>query len=486
MGYNIELCKTGKRENSTAQAPAGTVVNASLKNGVSVLSPEFYLNTGDDTFNYIKFNGRGYWVRDKIWERQSLMRAVCEVDVLGSWKSSILGTTAYVVHSASNYNINLKDSRLMTHADSVISTWQGDDILIFDYENGKYITGVIGKPNRQSPSGMTCVYALDADAASALAVAFNEGDAIQQITMQFGSAFNSLIFCRWVPLSVPEGEDATISLADYNTGITGTFIAQRYIQTTMQVLIPWYSSDFRRVEPYSYGYLFLPYVGVVSLELSNLTGMDSMLVRVTADTYTGDIVYKIGSETNPLAVYSGNCAVEIPINSYQRDWKGVVQSGVNTLVNVAGTALQAGMAAVSAGIGAGAAGAAGGTGGMSSGQAAGLAGASRAAGGFGGVVGGIADTAMSYFTFNTGSKGGFSGGCGSGLGLKPQCVVVTHKTSQEPSAMASVMGRPCGKTLRIGDLTGFVQTSGFRVSGNMTKTEKEIIDAYMDRGVYIE
>lgn len=483
MGYNIELCTTAKRENSTAQAPAGTSVNALLKNGVSVLSPEFYINTGDDTFNYIKFNGRGYWVRDKVWERQSLLHISCEVDALGSWKSNILAASAYVVHSSSNYNVNINDSRLMTHADSVISTWTGDEALIFDYENGKYIVGVIGKPNRPSPSGMTCVYALDADTASALGVAFNEGDAIEQVTMQFGSAFNALIFCRWVPLRVPEGEDATISLADYNTGITGTFIAQRYIQTTMQVLIPWYSSDFRRVEPYSYGYLFLPYVGVVSLELSNLTGTDSLLVRVTADTYTGDIVYKIGSESNPLAVYSGNCAVEIPINSYQRDWKGVVQSGVNTLINVAGTALQAGMAAVGGAIGVQGGGSAGG---LTSGQAAGYAGARSAAGGFGGVIGGIADTAMSYFTFNTGSKGGFSGGCGSGLGLKPQCVVVTHKTSQEPSDMGAVMGRPCGKTLNIGTLTGFVQTSGFRVSGNMTKTEKEIIDAYMDRGVYIE
>lgn len=482
MGYSVTLCTTNKRRNSTAQVGGGQTVTASLKNGCSLLYPVFQIRTTDDDFNYVKFKGRGYWVKDKVWTREDLLTVVCSVDVLGSWKSNIVNSSAYVTHSASVYNAQLQDSRLMVESQSKMSAWTGDPLTIFDYDNGKYITGVIGKPNKRSPSGMTCVYALDYGTASDLAVAFNEGSVIEQVTQQFGSAFNALIFCRWVPLRVGLGDSATISLADYNTGITGNFLSNRYVSNLFQVPIPWYSSDFRRVEPYSFGYLFLPYVGVVSLELSNITEMETLLVSAIADCYTGDIVYKVGGGTRPLAVYTGNCAVEIPINSYQRDWKGVVQNGVSTLINIAGTALQAGMAAA----GAAAAGGAGGTGGMGTAEKAAMAGGSSAMGGAGGIMGGIASTAMSYFTFNTGSKGGFSGGCGSGLGLAPQCVVVTHETSQNPESMRTVLGRPCGRTLNIGGLSGFVQTSGFRVSGPMTDDEKSLIDAMMDGGVYIE
>lgn len=457
----MTLYKTSKRKNSLAIPTGGVTVSVTLKGGSSLIRPTIYLNMNDDGYNMLKLNGRYYWISDWIWERNDLARISAVIDPLASWRNEILATSAYVLYSSSSYSNMLQDNRLMTRSDTVRKNWSGDRLLVFN-EAGSYIVGVIGKPNRPSASGMTTVYSLTARQCSDLAVAFSEDDAIKQLINEYGAAWDALIFSRWIPVAV-SGEDASISIANVNTGITGKQINQRYEATTFQVRIPWAYSDFRKVEPYSECKLLLPFVGVVDISLSAITDVDLLLIDCCIDKYTGDIIYKIGAHSNQLAVYSGNCAIEIPINSYQRDWKGVVQNGVSAAVSF-GKALQQVPAAVMSAM----------AGGVPSGP------------NFDGVVGNFVNALDSYFTFNTGSKGGFSGGAGTYLGYEPRVTLIAHNTSAEPSTMAALYGRPCGQVKQIGSLSGFVQTAEFKVSGTMTEQEKSMIESYMRGGVYIE
>lgn len=461
MAMEIKLYKSSKRKNSTAIPSDGVTVNVTLKGGSSILRPTLYLNVENDGYNMLKMNGRYYWISDWSWERNDLAKISAVIDPLSSWKNEILATSAYVLYSTSSYSTMLQDNRLMTRSDTTRSNWAGDNLLVFDTD-GSYIVGVIGKPNRPSASGMTTVYSLTARQCSDLAVAFSEDDAIKQLINEYGAAWDALIFSRWIPVKV-SGEDASISIANVNTGITGKQINQRYESTTFQVRVPWKFSDYRKVEPFSEGKLFLPYVGVVDIALSAISDVDLLLVSCCIDKYTGDIVYKVGASSNQLAVYSGNCAIEIPINSYQRDWKGVVQNGVSAAVSFA-SALKQVPAAVATAM----------AGGVPSGP------------NFDGTVGNFVSAVESYFTFNTGSKGGFSGGAGSALGYKPMMTVIAHNTSAEPSTMGTLYGRPCGQVKNIGSLSGFVQTAEFKVAGTMTEHEKSMIEAYMRGGVYIE
>lgn len=463
MAYTITIYNSSKRINSTALPSGGYEESVVLKDGCSMLNPVFVLNTSVVNGNMIKWQNRYYWITDINWVRNNLAEISCICDVLASWRSDIMSTSAYVLYSTSVFNSMLTDTRLMAEVDASIDTWIGDTMQIFDTE-GSYVVGVIGKPNAPSVSGMCTVYSLTASECSDLAVSFSEEGAMEQVLQQFGDAFNCLVFSRWIPIAVDTGPTSTISLASYNTGISGHQMKFRYQTGTFQVPLNWVTDDFRSVEPYCMGYLFLPYVGVVTVELSNIRSMDYLNVAVVVDKYTGDIVYNLGGMSNPLAVYSGNCAVDIPINSYQRDWKGVVQNGVSTLVSTISNLVGGGMAVASAG----------------------AMGATSMLGGLGGELSSFANTAMSYFTFNTGSKGGFSGGCGSGLQLKPEFTMVSHASSQMPGNMANLNGRPCGRTLTMSTLSGYVQTSDFKVGGLATAYEKQKIEQYMKGGVFLE
>lgn len=465
MSYALTAYSTSKRANSTAVPSGGEGFSVVLKGGCSVLNPVFLLRVGAFEYNMVQWNGRYYWVRDVVWERDDLARVSCTVDVLGSWRTQIMNTTAYVNYSTSSYNVHLNDDRLMTETYATRETWKGSPLAFLDAE-GSYVLGVVGKANVRGSSGMTQVYSLTNDQASDLSVAFSEEGGIwEKIAQQFADIYGCLVFCRWVPMPVDSGQSGNISILNFNTGIVGSKIQNRYMNTGFNVVIPWYSEDFRRVEPYSVGYLFLPFVGVVDVALSAFSETNSIYVSTAIDRYTGDIIYKIGGDAYPVAVYSGNCAVEVPINSYQRDWKGVVQGGMSTIYNIVQSALGTTFAAM----------------GGDTKQAAG-----QGIQGMVSSIGDFANTGMSYLSMNSGSKGGISGGAGLGMGLEPSITVVTHNTSQTPGAMAGVIGRPCGRTLKIGSLSGFVQCAEFKVAGEMTQPEKDKIEASMRGGVYLE
>lgn len=479
--HRIYCTRTGKRVDSTALPPDGEPFDVLLKEPVSMLRPVFRLKTSSFDYNMVRWGNRYYWVTDVIFTRNDWVEVHCAVDPLASWRSDIMKTSAYVLYSASSWNQWIPDERLMKEG-SVTEASQKMSPLAFIDPEGCYVLGVVGKQNVKNQAGMSAVYMLTQDECSDLSVAFSEEGGIwEKISQQFADAFGALLFCRWIPVQ-PSGNDGTISIMSFNTGVTGKALQERYYNTGFNTLIPWFSEDFRAVEPYSQGYLFLPFVGVVELALSALQGKNGIYISVTLDKITGDIVYKLGGDASPIAVYSGNCAVDVPISSYQRDWKGVVQGGVSTAINLVSTAFQAGAAAIGAGFGAGAAGASG----LSAGESAAVAGGKSAMGGVGGLLGNFANTALSYATFNTGSKGGISGGCGIGLGLEPVLTVVTHNTSQAPASMASVCGRPCGRTLSMAGLSGYVQTASFKMGGGATQTEKDMVESMMMGGVYLE
>lgn len=481
--HRIECSQTGKRVDSTALPPAGTPFDVLLKDPVSMLRPVFRLQTSSFDYNMVKWGGRYYWVTDVVRARNDWIEVHCYIDPLASWRSDIMSTSAYVLYSASSYNTWIADERLMKEG-SVTAVTQKMSPLAFIDPEGCYVLGVVGKQNVKSQAGMSAVYMLTQDECSALSTAFSEeeGGIWEKISQQFADAFSALLFCRWIPVQ-PSGNPGTVSIVSFNTGITGLALQERYYNTGFNALIPWFSDDFRAVEPYSQGYLFLPFVGVVELSLSALQGQNGIYISVTLDKITGDIVYKLGGDSSPIAVYSGNCAVDVPISSYQRDWKGVVQGGVSTAINIVSTAFSAGAAAIGAGFGAGAA---AGSSGMGAAEKAAIAGGTSAMGGVGGLLGNFANTALSYATFNTGSKGGISGGCGVGLGLEPALTVVTHNTSQVPGSMASVCGRPCGRTLSMSSLSGYVQTASFKMGGHATQPEKDMVESMMMGGVYLE
>ena len=453
MSYGIRAISTNKRMNSTAVPSGGAEINGvTLKGGCSVLRPTFRLNINDFSYNQVYWNSRYYWVDEVEWERDNLVNVTCSVDPLASWRTSILNTRAYVNYSASSFNPYLQDGRLMVKSETTIVSESANIGSQFN-TTGTYILGVIGKPNSIGTGGFTTVYQMTARDCADLANYFCDPDSVdmQKVTEQFGNAFGCLVYCKWIPVAMQGFGLSQIYLGTQGSGVFGQQINERLLFGTVFIPIPWFSEDFRQSEPFSHASLYLPFVGVVDLSLQDLTEIVTLTVTWAFDLFTGEIVYSIINKDGILAIYRGDAFVDIPLSSYQRNLAGAYSSTINGMVNTAGSLLSG-----------------------------------NALGAVTNAVGTFANAGLQYATMNPGIKGGFSGAAGSRLSLDLKLSVITHDTSQNPSDMASVQGRPLGRTVTMSSLNGYVECASFKVAGPMTRQEKEMIESYMTGGAYLE
>lgn len=151
MGITINLYSFSKKANSTSiPYNEGSSYDCVIKEPCGILSPKIKLNIGlsnPSSFNYayISSFARYYFIREWIFE-EGLWVASLEVDVLASWKSSIGGSTCYVLRSSQSFNGDIIDTTypakyLTTYEESQAeSPWITDDI-----ENGMFVVGVAGQ-----------------------------------------------------------------------------------------------------------------------------------------------------------------------------------------------------------------------------------------------------------------------------------------------------------------------------------------------------
>ena len=90
-----------KRKNSTKQPTGGTSVTAFLKEGTSIENPTFTLSGNNFTVDYVEAFGHYYFVKDIVSIRNNLIEIECVQDVLATYKSAIIGSSQYVIRSAS-------------------------------------------------------------------------------------------------------------------------------------------------------------------------------------------------------------------------------------------------------------------------------------------------------------------------------------------------------------------------------------------------
>ena len=107
-------------------------------------------------------------------------------------------------------------------------------------------------------------------------------------------------------------------------------------------------------------------------------------------------------------------------------------------------------------------------------------------GAYAGLIAGAAKATMSEFKKDFSTMGGFGGGYGEELITGYYLIEYTFDTQTEPSELRGLYGRPLCKVVRIGDLSGYVQTHGFSIELSAMDTVRDMINALMDSGVYLE
>lgn len=451
-----------KRTNSTATPSGdGWTTDVKLKGNTSLINPTLYLSTGDFSYNYFRMKGRYYWVTNVTSVTNDTWEVTGTVDVLGTYKNDINNTSAFVSYSASDYDTNLTDVRAMMKNTTTRLAAQSVNEM-FSME-GCYLLGVYGGTGK-TPSMIT-TYVLFPSLMKQLTSVFTAGDALDQIAQYFADPVSLVAFCKWLPIDLPKitntSQVVDVWFGNYNTGVKGY-----YLNTQFSVLtIPFSTNlvlkkDFRAYPPYTYAELYLPSVGVVPVDMRAFFNYEYLYVDAMFNYVGGTVEYILsygddkdsGTEIFHGAVYSGALGIDVPLTSRT----GAFGAVLNGLMNLTGSYLNY--------------------------QEQGTSNMAIATG----VINGLGGLAKGLLGADIRTSGTFSGSASFWYDNKFRLYVYTRDSVQEPSVYRPIIGNCCMKTRRISGLSGYCQTRGFSVGGDMTLEERAEINQYMDGGVYLE
>ena len=462
------LYTTSKRHNSTLVPTGGGQVNLAIKGGSDLIDPVFLLNNaGPPTFNMVQFAARFYFVtgvkniRDNLWE------VYCHVDVLATWKSSIQAMSPYVAYYTHS-NTLIADKRLSVKATQVTQKNSGS----FGYlgKNYCYVLTVIGDNGTAAfalpEADIRKLYAQDYKTVfdtSINAIPLVTGVSVEDVLIDLvrwwkdflksasgsfnyaGTISENIRSCHILPVqtgAIGGMPNQDVLLGAIDTLIDGFLITDRTFEDTATVSIPWQATDWRRLAPYHEIYLYIPALGLISLSPSDLIGETSLTVKCSMDVLSGDTIFEVKTSTKTVYYANTNLATQFALGASQ----------------VAGTAAANALIA-----GAGA-----------------LMGSPlTAAAGVLGLANELQPNPMCI-----GSNAG-----GAILGVDSdtvECITIFHDTTVAPSSVSAEKGTPYNGVLSLSGITGYVQTIGASVAGNMTDTERQEINRLMDGGIFIE
>lgn len=468
---NATFYNFSKRVNSTKVPDAsvsGTTYNVVFKMPTSRRNPTIRINADTFDFNYCLMDGKYYFVSDIVSVRNDLWDVNLTIDVLGSYRAQILGTTAYVMYDTTA-NTEIVDSRLAVEATPSVDSAQ-TEITQLDGD-GVYALCVVGKYSTDTwiiPDTTPLLDVIDLKAYSIISSVLpqqyqNEweqlkanidfiGDAIVQF-LSSGKAVDCIRSCRWIPWNI-EGDSTAnhIFLGNFETNVYGKRVVTPNVLYTYQVTIPWQTNDWRRLSPYTQVYLYLPFIGIVNIPSATIKDYARLTVEYCVSKLTGELsVIVSGGDTglHPIGVYQGNSGTPVPFGN-----SNITPAARSTgLIQAAGAV----GAIASGGIAAGAAGLVGLMSGMSN------------------MMVGVPSTV-----------GTASGGTDAGLPRYIECITVFHDTNVQPNSVASSIGTPTFAQKTLSSVSGYVQCHEASVQGVAMLDDYEAINNYLNTGVFIE
>lgn len=461
-----------KRKNSTAQPTSGnTDIDVVLKSGTSLMSPTFLLNyTSRPGFNYVKFEDRYYFIQDIVSMRNDLWEIVCSVDPLATWKSVIGGTNAMILYATGGSNdiidqrLGIENTPTVTN-ESVLLT--GDFSGFTDSTEGIAIISVTGVGS----FGNYLINAIDVPDLLRNIQAWGSTEITDYVTgfqqlVTGGSAPNNLKSAIYLPIILSStsnfGPATQIYLGRYPCSgqygpLNGYKVNNPFLSASCTVDIPWQYSDWRRNSPYTKVFLYLPLIGLVSILSNDIINESQLSVLYSLNMLGGDVAVQVRGSTSgrKLATASCNIAMQTPYGS----------------ANISGSKI-----ASVVGVGAGA--------------IAGIATGNMAAAGKAVAVGasllGTSAGLINAMGGETSGGGGLSGSAVTGLDKAVVCTTITKNLTDSQSNVDPIIGKPVMAKHSISTYSGYVQTDGMSVAGDMTDTERDIINSTFDRGAYYE
>lgn len=455
MSLNLVLYAFSKKQNSTAipTQGSGTVVPVTLKQETSLNNPVFVLSGDLPVANYCQFESAFYFIDDITSVRTNLWEIACTLDALATYRAAIRSTSAFVEYSSQGYS-DLSDTRIAPRENvSLKATVLGGGNVLGISETGTYLLSAVGSAGVNtyvcSAQNLRDVLLSIGQWADGI---WTSGMAVGEALVEYfknaiaaSSAADAITDCRWLPF-VSNGFQVSgysnIFLGRYDTGVNVGILDGAINNAGGAAIagnIPFTRSGFLRLKPYSEVYLYIPFVGIVSLETPLFTSSAAVSVNFSINERSGEISYSVSVGGQIVGNYSASTAAAVPV--------GVSNINPMNFVN----SVTSGALAAS----------------------------------YGNVIG-AAGSALNALTLTNVTNGGISGSGAAGLLKEFTIYLIEHEVSGAVGNMAAVQGLPLFATRTLSSLSGYVKTRGASVSGNMRGTLRDMINNMLDSGIFLE
>lgn len=436
-----------KKDNSTLRPSAeGVVIDCFLKNSTSISNPTFILTVENFNITYVKWDDRFYFVSNINSVKNGVIELSCSLDVLATFKEEILKTLAYVEYSTSNYNKLILDERISSTSNLLRNVKYGSTSLDKFSNIGCYRLSING-------GGVSQFYYLSEDGLKNLATSISnitDSDVVNSLVLKFGSVFSAINGCVYLPFDFPSSNISGIWIGDYKTSVAG-YVTDNYILAQGSVVkIPWIHDDIsRRITENIY--MYLPAIGTVQLDSSQLFKTETLTITCYYDYIDGGVAYAVKAD-DLIFYYSATVGSTVEFGVTTKNLKGSLLQdswkGFSTFFSLKdfSTVTNSNLYNI--------------------------------------VNSNINSVGSSFSTI-----GSFGGRCdGARASSFSQVVIVNEgfEFSCNQNEIAIQLGRPLKKVVKLSELSGYCKCSGASVLVACEEDERLKINNYINNGFYIE
>lgn len=367
MSFKINLYTLTKDSNSTKQPTGtGTELACNILSPADIVSPLVEIKHVDPTaFNYAYIAAfHRYYFIEGITYNEGLWILALRCDVLATYKTEIGAQSLYVLRSAAAWDGEIQDNYYPMTGDIVYSSQSESPFSGYTYDTGCYILNIMGT----ATSGNSTLYQLTPANFRLLIEelytainGFQFGDMIKSVVQKFGGNPTQLISgAMWFPMDfMDSGTDAHITIGSWTSttavgklvtqpvknlpGFNPTIAAHPQVNTRGRYL---------NLAPYSNYRLYIPTIGIIDLDTSQLMGINKIYVTRHVDAFTGNMLCivqtdpdSVGDPNHYLAVVNGRWGVPISLNG-DNNGNGILGGLVTTAAAVAGAIATGGATAI--------------------------------------------------------------------------------------------------------------------------------------------